>query len=608
MVYRLKKLPTLRSFFFGILWVGFLMLMACDRKSGSPPEQTDQKVLVKEEVPAAPAPDTVAYPSPMIKAFNTASPWVDSVFSTLTLDERIAQLMIVEAFSNRGKAYEEDLLLLINRYKVGGLIFFQGGPARQAILTNKLQAASKVPLLVSMDAESGVGMRLDSTVRYPLQMPLGALADDSLIYQMGAEIAEEFKRLGMHLNFAPVADINNNPANPIISYRAFGENRDKVTAKSLAYMRGMQDHGIIATAKHFPGHGDTDVDSHLDLPLIPHGRSRLDSLELHPFRELIRHGIGGIMVAHMDIPDLDPAVDVPSTLSKPIVTGLLKEELGFHGLIVTDAMVMKGVTKFYKPGEAEVQALVAGNDVLERMVSVPRAIEQIKAAIRRGEISRADIDRRCKKVLAAKQWVGLDRYRPIDLNNLIADLNRPRAEDIRQKLAEASVTLLQNRKKIIPVRQSWRLKIATVALGADQKTPFQQVLGQHYRADHYVLPKRSKKSTVEALRKKLRRYDRIIVGIHGPSIRPSNNLGFSGEEAGLVRELAQSGKAIITLFDNAYALTQFKGIEKANGLIVAYQQIAPNQEAAARIIAGQLKPAGHLPVTVSRDFTYGDGL
>lgn len=588
------------------LWlVGLMLLLSCEGKKAG--EEAENQPLV-EVVQLEPLPPPVTYPSVLIQSLNTPSPWVDSVFRTLTLDERIAQLMIVEAFSNRDKEYEEDLLMLINRYKVGGLIFFQGGPARQAILTNRLQAASKVPLLISMDAESGVGMRLDSTVRYPLQMPLGAVTDNSLIYRMGAEIAQEFKRLGMHLNFSPVADINNNPANPVISYRAFGEDRDQVTAKSVALMRGMQDNGIIATAKHFPGHGDTDVDSHFDLPVIPHDRARLDTLEMHPFRELIRQGVGGIMVAHMDIPHLDPAGDLPSTLSKPIVTGLLKEELNFQGLIVTDAMVMKGVTKFFRPGEAEVRALMAGNDVLERMVSVPRAIEQIRAAIRRGDISQAEIDRRCKKVLAAKEWVGLNAYRPINLTNLFADLNSPEADQTRREIAEASLTLLKNRRNIIPVRQTRRLKIATVAFGANRRTPFQNALSRQYKADHFVLPRRSSKKAVDELRKKLRQYDRVLVGIHGPSIRPSNNLGFSAEESELVGDLAQSGRAIISFFDNAYALTQFEGIQKASGLIVAYQQIAPNQEAAARIISGHLKPVGRLPVTVNQEFAYGDGL
>jgi beta-N-acetylhexosaminidase len=600
-------LPVVRYMMWCLLGPGAYGLSGCDRPSEpqhQPPLEIETVSVEPEPVP----PDTTSYPSPLIQALNTPSAWVDSVFRTLSPEERIAQLMIVEAFSNRGAQYEEDLMLLVRRYRIGGLIFFQGGPARQAILTNRLQAAAKVPMLISMDAESGVGMRLDSTVVYPLQMPLGALTHDSLVYRMGAEIAREFKRLGMHLNFSPVADINNNPANPVISYRAFGEDRDRVTAKSIAFMRGMQDHGIIATAKHFPGHGDTDVDSHFDLPIIPHNRERLDSLELFPFRELIRQGVGGIMVAHMDIPHLDPTGNLPSTLSKPIVTGLLQEQLGFKGLVVTDAMVMKGVTKFFRPGEAEVQALVAGNDVLERMVSVPRAIEQIKIAIREGKISQVEIDRRCKKVLAAKEWVGLHRYQPIVLQGLYEDLNSPEAAQTRREIAETSLTLLINRKKIIPVRQTRRLKIATVAFGSDRQTPFQIALSREYQADHFVLPRRSSRQAVENLRKKLRRYDRVLVGIHGPSIRPSNNLGFSAEEVRLVKELAQSGRSIISLFDNAYALTQFEGIQRASGLIVAYQQIAPNQEAAARIIAGHLQPAGRLPVTVSREFAYGAGL
>ncbi|MGI9543828.1 MAG: glycoside hydrolase family 3 protein, partial [Cyclobacteriaceae bacterium] len=338
---------------------------------------------------------------------NQGQEWVDSVFNTMSPDERIAQLFMVAAYSNRDSKHEAAITRLIEEYKIGGLVFFQGGPLRQAAMTNRYQAKSKVPLLIAMDAEWGLGMRLDSTINFPYQMTLGAIADNDLIYDMGVEIAREFKRLGAHISFSPVVDVNNNPKNPVINYRAFGENREQVTAKGVAYMKGLQDQGVMAVAKHFPGHGDTDTDSHNDLPVIPHQRTRLDSVELHPFVNLVENGVGGVMVAHMSIPSLDATENLPSTLSKPIVEDLLKKELGYSGLIFTDALNMKGVTKHFPPGEVDVKALIAGNDVLVFTQDVPLALKKIKEAIKKGTLSQKDIDRRCKKVLAAKFWAGL---------------------------------------------------------------------------------------------------------------------------------------------------------------------------------------------------------
>lgn len=548
-------------------------------------------------------------PASLITALeDSSSHWVDSVFNTLSPEERIAQLIVVEAFSNQGPDYEADVMRLIKQYKVGGLIFFQGGPVRQAKLTNAYQAASKVPLLISMDAETGIGMRLDSTVQYPFQQLLGAVADNGLIYQMGAEIAAEFKRMGMHVNFAPVADINNNPNNPIISYRSFGEDRLDVTAKSLAFMRGMQENGIIAVAKHFPGHGDTEVDSHHDLPVIPFNRARLDSLELYPFQELIRHGVGGVMVAHMHIPRLDSTENLPSTLSKPIVTGLLKRQLEFKGLVFTDAMVMKGVTKYFDTGEAEAKALIAGNDVLERLANVPKAIRAIKKAIANGDITQEEIDRRCKRVLTAKQWVGLDKYQPIDLANLQEDLTPATADSTNWAIAEAALTLLNNRKHMLPVRQGKGLSIATLSVGAKRPTVFQRQLKEQAKTTDYVISRKAGARETARLWKKLRKHDVVLVALYGPSIRPSNNLGYSKAARQLVQKLAGSNKAVITLFDNAYALNQFPGIEKSQALVIAYQPHYQAQEAAVKLLFGQIPARGKLPVTINQHYVYGDGI
>src|SRR5680860_659964 len=380
------------------------------------------------------------------------STWVDSVMKSLTPNERIAQLIMVAAYSNRGEEHRQEILELIKNQKIGGLIFFQGGPIRQVNQMNEYQAASKVPLLGAIDAEWGLGMRLDSTISYPFQMALGAIQNDSLIHKMGTEIARQIKQVGLHLNFAPVVDVNNNPDNPVINFRSFGENKYNVAEKGIEYMRGLQDGGVMATAKHFPGHGDTSTDSHLALPQINHSRARLDSLELYPFREIIKAGIGGVMVAHLDIPSLD-STGVPSTLSKPIITGLLKGELGFQGLIVTDAMNMKGVTKGHAPGEVDRDAILAGNDLLEFTEDVPKAIEEIKKAIKKQFISQKEIDDRCRKILALKQWVGLDTYKPIDIKNIDKDLNSSSAKLLNRNLTESSLTVLQNRSELLPLQR-----------------------------------------------------------------------------------------------------------------------------------------------------------
>ncbi|MBK5193257.1 MAG: glycoside hydrolase family 3, partial [Flavobacteriaceae bacterium] len=329
--------------------------------------------------------------------------WVDSVMKSLTPNERIAQLIMVAAYSNRGEEHRQEILELIKNQKIGGLIFFQGGPIRQVSRMNEYQAASKVPLLGAIDAEWGLGMRLDSTISYPFQMALGAIQNDSLIYKMGTEVARQIKQVGLHLNFAPVVDVNNNANNPVINFRSFGENKYNVAEKGIEYMCGLQDGGVLPTAKHFPGHGDTSTDSHFALPQINHSLARLDSLELYPFREIIKAGIGGVMVAHLDIPALD-STGVPSTLSKPIISGLLKNKLNFKGLIVTDAMNMKGVTKDNSPGIVDKDAILAGNDLLEFTVDVPLAIAEIRKAINQGLITQAEIDKRCRKLLALKQW------------------------------------------------------------------------------------------------------------------------------------------------------------------------------------------------------------
>ncbi|MHA4738520.1 glycoside hydrolase family 3 N-terminal domain-containing protein [Dyadobacter sp. MSC1_007] len=542
--------------------------------------------------------------------------WVDSVFATLTPDERIAQLIMVAAVSDVKRALIDPktsnptvVEKLIRENKIGGIVFFQGGPVPQARLTNYYQSISKVPLLVAMDAEFGLAMRIDSTVRYPYQMTLGAIqGNNDLIYEMGAQLARQARRLGMHINFAPVADVNNNPNNPVISFRSFGENKYKVADKAVAYMRGMQDNGLLTSAKHFPGHGDTGTDSHYDLPLISHDIKRIDSLELYPFRALINNGISGIMIAHLSIPALDKTPNLPSTLSKPIVTNLLRSELGFEGLIYSDAMNMKGVTKYFPDGKADAMGLEAGMDLLEFTEDVSKSIAEIKKSIAEGKITQAEIDYRCRKVLEAKAWAGLNRYKPVDLNNLYEDLNPKAAELTNRLLTEKALTVLKNDGDLLPLRALDTLKIASISVGADTATTFQKTLSLYTTVDHYNIPAKATAEQIAALRAKLPSYNLLLVGVHLSSISPRSNYGLTEPMNAVLQELIETKKAVVSVFGNPYALNKIAKVNEARALVMAYQLTPYTQDLSAQLIFGAIPALGKLPVTVNAQFPYNAGI
>ena len=391
---------------------------------------------------------------------NEKTSWADSLLATLSDEERIAQLFMVAAYSNKGEDHKKYITDLVENYKIGGLMFLQGGPVRQASLTNEYQLKSKIPLMIAIDAEWGVSMRLDSSLRFPWQMTLGAIEDEDLIYEMGVEVARQCKLLGININFAPVVDVNSNPENPIINNRSFGENPYKVGRMGLAYMKGMQDNNILACAKHFPGHGDTDKDSHKTLPTVHQLRYQLEGVELVPYRMLIKNGLGSVMVAHLHIPSLDDSEDLAVSLSPKVVDGLLKKDLGFTGLAITDALNMKAVSQFYAPGEVDVEALLAGNDILLFAEDVHKAIEKIKEAIQQNKISQEEIDKRCHKILMAKKWMGLDQYNPCNLERVKNEIITKKTKLLDKKLVQSSLTLLQNYDDFLPLRSLDTLKIA----------------------------------------------------------------------------------------------------------------------------------------------------
>ncbi len=535
------------------------------------------------------------------------SAWVDSVINTLSPDERIGQLIMVAAYSNRGDEHRQEIMKVIRDHKVGGVIFFQGGPGREARLINEFQSASKVPLIMAMDAEWGLGMRLDSTISYPFQMTLGAIQDNNLIYQMGVEIARQLIRAGIHINFAPVADVNNNPDNPVINFRSFGEDKIKVSEKSTAYMKGLQDQNILATVKHFPGHGDTSTDSHFALPQINHSRQHLDSTELHPFRELIKAGVGGIMVAHLNIPSLDSS-GTASTLSRPIITDLLKNEFGFQGLVVTDAMNMRGVTFGNPPGIVDRKAILAGNDLLEFTEDVDRAIKEIRSAIRGGLISQQEIDDRCRKVLALKEWAGLRHFQPTAVRNIAEELNSPSAKLLSRKLTEASLTVIRNERYLIPVRSLDTLRIASVSIGLKGVSAFQTTLGFYTQIKNFTLPKDADKLQIDSVKVRLQDYNLIIAGVHDDGIRPLNRIDFSGEMQMFISELAKMKNTIMTVFKNPYVLNDLKDIELAACLIATYEDNVNAEELAAQLIFGGISASGRLPVTIGNKFAAGEGI
>ncbi len=532
--------------------------------------------------------------------------WVDSVMSTLSLEDQIAQLLMVRTYSNRDEEYYRTMDRLVEDHNIGGFCFFQGGPVMQARLTNRYQEKARTPLLIALDAEWGLGMRLDSTFSFPYQMTLGATSHDTLLYRMGAEVAGQLKRIGVHINFAPVVDINNNPRNPVINSRSFGEDRKLVADKARAYMRGMQDNGIIATAKHFPGHGDTDSDSHYTLPVIRHSRERLDSVELSPFRSLIRSGLMGVMVAHLYVPALDSGGNTPTTLSPRVIKDLLQDELGFTGLVITDALDMKGVTGGHAPGEIEVKAFQAGNDILLLPQDVEVAIGAIRKAIEQGEILQEEVRDRCRKVLSWKYEAGLADCAPVATDSLYEAVNGPSNELLARAMYEESMVVLTNQDGIIPLRSFDTLQLASLGLGTGELTPFQAMLSNFTAVEHFNALKTLSEKQAEALIRKLSAFDLVIAGIHNTSIFPGRNFGISDDNLALLHRLADSTRVALVLFASPYSLDLVKDPDKFQALVLAHQDNRISNEVAAQVIMGSIPARGRLPVTTS-DFTRGTG-
>lgn len=544
--------------------------------------------------------------------------WVDSVFNSLSNDQKIAQLMVIRAHSNLGADHVAKVVNDISKYNVGALCFFQGGPIRQANLTNYYQSIAKTPLMVTIDGEWGLGMRLDSVKKFPYQLTLGAMDDQNLVYRMGLAVGEQCKRIGVHVNYAPVVDINNNPNNPVIGFRSFGEDKEKVSVFGVAYMKGMQDAGIMACAKHFPGHGDVDVDSHYDLPVINKTMAQLDSMELVPFRAVFDAGIGSVMIAHLYIPAIDNTANRATSISKNNVTYLLRDKLQYNGLTFTDALEMKGVTKFFPGGTISVEAVIAGNDMLCLPASVPESIAEIKKAIADKRISWNDINEKVRKILMAKYNLGLNQWKPIETANLLNDLNA-KTDAIRYEVAQKTITILskaahtasRNDYADIPLKQpGWKsekkLKIAYIGIGTSKLNDFGKRLKDDFDADVFTFSYKDSGDKAEKILKdvpKDGKYDAIVVGIHDFSNRPADNYGISPAAIELWKKL-DFIKTVTMVFGNVLATKNFCS---AWTLVSCNQDDNITQQAAADLLQGKYEATGKLPISVCK-FRSGDGI
>ena len=535
--------------------------------------------------------------------YKAQEKWVDSILSSMTIDEKIGQLFMVQAYSNLDSVHENKIKEMIQNYHVGNLIFMQGTPKKQAELTNMYQSLSKVPLMIGFDGEWGLDMRLQNTYRFPWNMTLGAIQDNDLIRQFGAHLGMHCRRLGIHVNFAPVVDINTNPLNPIIGNRSFGEDKVNVTEKAIAFSQGMQSQNVLANAKHFPGHGDTATDSHYKLPVINFDRKRLDSIELYPYKRVFDAGMASIMTAHLSIPSLESNAKLPTSLSKKVVTTILKEELGFLGLIFTDGLNMKGAADYSTSSEIDLAAILAGNDILLIPQDVPATVSLMQSSLQSGVLSQERLDESVRKILLAKYKVGLNNFQPIDTLNLVEDLNKIEDELLHRKLVKNSMTIIRNKKEILPIKDLQKnKKIAYVKLGEDDGEIFLSSLRKY---TEIVKVTGEKLSDIVHM---LEDFDLVIVGYHSSNAHPWKGFKFKNQELVWLHEIARKNKTILSVFASPYSLLDVKSFTNLEGVLVAYQNSKNAQQIAAQTIFGAIEAKGKLPVSIKEEFPVGTGI
>ena len=527
--------------------------------------------------------------------------WVDSVYSSMTLNQKVGQLFVVQAVSNKGISHKTKILDEITSNGVGGIIFSNGSAEKQVELTNLYQDMSNIPLLIGMDAEWGLSMRLDSTFSFPWNMTLGAISDNELIKHVGNRIAAHCKRIGVNFNFAPVVDINTNPKNPIIGNRSFGESMQNVSSKSLNYMIGQQQMNVLSSAKHFPGHGDTSTDSHKSLPIINHKKERILNVELKPFENLINNGLESVMIAHLEVPSLEKTRGLPSTLSFAIVTELLRNRLGFKGLIITDALEMKGLSSFKSKGNLDMLAFKAGNDILLMSENVSKGISSIINEYNTGSITEERLSYSVKKILKAKYKVGLNKFSPISTYDLDNDLNSISDEILNEKLVENSLTVIKNKENIIPIKDLSE-RVGYLSFGNDSNTSFFSYLNKYSKVNYLS---NLDFTNVDDL---ISKYNTIIIGIHANSNTPWKSYKIKKEEINLINHISKKVNVILNVFGSPYSLNSFKNIKHIKGVIISYQNSVVFQQKSAQLIFGAIDSKGILPVSIGKLFSVGEGI
>ncbi|MGM0612360.1 MAG: glycoside hydrolase family 3 N-terminal domain-containing protein [Bacteroidota bacterium] len=537
--------------------------------------------------------------------------WADSVINTLTLEEQIGQLIMIRAHSDKSLAYKQKVSKQIQEYGVGGICFFQGGPVRQANWAERYQNISNLPLLVAIDGEWGLGMRLDSTLSYPYQMTLGAIQDDHYINMMGKAVAKELKTVGVNMNFAPVMDVNNNPDNPVINFRSFGENPEKVYQKAMSYASGMQSEGVIACGKHFPGHGDTDKDSHHTLPVIDSPEKEMQDVHLYPFRKASADGLGAIMSAHIHVPSLDTTENRPASLSPAILTDILVNQYDYNGLIITDALEMAGVRKGLNDGEIAVNALKAGNDILLMPADLSKAVNAVKSAINNGALSQKELQSKVRKVLMYKYWIQQENQtteKSNDKTNIDSLLDLQFHKSLIQKLYKEALTLVKS-DTLLPLKDISQKKIAVVSVSKQKESHFIDEIKKYTPVEEYHITPKASQASFKTLLEELERYDLVITGIHSSQIYPGRtNYGISQRAFDFTDMLGKRTKNIVVLFGNPYALKSLYKENNLSALLVAYQNNKYSQNAAVQGIFGSSSIKGKLPVSVGDNFRAGDGI
>ncbi len=524
-----------------------------------------------------------------------AKEWVDQTYNSLSQDEKLGQLFIVALYTNKDENHINQVRNIVTNDKIGGLILMQDDAAREINLVNEFQQKSKVPLMIGMDAEWGLYQRINTAHKFPWAMTLGAIQDKDLIYQMAAKIAEDCKRMGVNWDFAPVVDVNTNPNNPIIGNRSFGSEVSNVTQSALSYANGLQDNNILAAIKHFPGHGDTNTDSHLDLPVVSHSLQRLNKIELAPFKDLMNKGIGGVMVAHLYVPSLESGKGIPASISKNIITGLLKEKLGYKGLIITDALNMGAVANKYKPGELDALAFNAGNDIMLFSQGVSEGKKLIQKAIDQGEISQSRVEESVKKILLTKYFLGLNQYTPKNPENINYDINNDSHTKLVQNLYSNALTLLKDEKKLLPLNSNTTYYYVPL-----EEAPYQTFENRLKSDSKVIVKKASEINTIPA-------NSTVIVGFHKDNSTAYKPYKISAESKKILSDLTKNKNVILNVFGSAYALKDID-LSKVSTVLVSYENNDDSMTATADALNGKTKISGKLPVLVNDQLKPGMGI